>query len=224
MRTIAVFSLPFRGQDEFLPLAGDPGIDLHWVRPWEFKERFPRGADVIILPGSAATVADLDYLRDSGGAQLVRSHLSRGGRVVGICGGLQCLGRKLYDPYRRQGEKEETDGLGYLPLSTTFGSSMLKSQTRARCLATKLQVSGYEHRSGYSWPVDGRAERLFEIEERKLLKKRPLQSQLPPGVDWSPGSETLDGFVTSDRRVWGTYLHHIFDNESFNRMFFSTMA
>src|SRR5688572_30753703 len=134
MRKIAVFDLPFRGRNEFLPLAGDPSFDVAWVKPFDFERRFPDGADVIVLPGSGKTIADLTYLTQHGGHQLIASHLSRGGVVVGVCGGYQSLGRSLYDPFKRQGHLAEVSGLGRLPINTTFGAKMLKSKTEALCL------------------------------------------------------------------------------------------
>jgi len=229
MRRIAIFQLPFRGRsDEFLPLRGDPGLHVEWVRPGDYASKFPQGADIIVLPGSARTVHDLDCLRETGGDTTIFRHLSGGGKVVGICGGYQILGNMLHDPLRRQGNRQSVPGMGLLPIQTLFGPEMISVDTKGRCLVAHADddlIGGQEHRSAYSWSDHnaGKYLQLNKIDERKLRSKKPLpqpRTDLLEGTTWAPGSERMDGFVSSDRRVWGTYIHLIFHHSAFCRAVF----
>lgn len=231
MRRIVIIRLPFRGPtDEFLPLRGDPSLDCQWMHPSDFKG----DADVIVLPGSGATMNDLAYLRETGGEQAIQRHLSRGGVVVGVCGGFQILGRELFNPLGGEGDSRHSGGLGWLPMSTVFGPEMLKSTTSAKLLVGTAKggdITGEERRSGFSWatgPTRG-FETLHSVEARKLLSAKPQSVSLSFGrngntsVNWCPGDEREDGFVSADRKVWGTYFHLIFHNEAFLRTFFASL-
>jgi len=247
MRKFVIFELPFRGRDEFLPLAGHPALDVKWVKPQQYRG----GADVIILPGSGRTMSDLVYLRQNGGDRLIREHLARGGAVVGICGGYQMLGERLYDPFLKQGEDKELSGIGLLPIRTTFGPEMMQSKTKARLQlawdgdaagdAAGDAVEGVEIRSGYSEVIgSSRADETVSnasiyaafqplnlIVERVFQEPAPERQSIDVGkgklVDWKPGQEKLDGLVSSDRKIWGSYIHLIFHNPAFRRAFFATM-
>lgn len=231
---IAIFRLPFRGPtDEFLPLRGDPGMLASWVAPQDFEDEFGGEADVIILPGSGATVRDLDYLRENGGESVIRRHLARGGVVAGVCGGYQMLGQRIFDPFLKEGSRLETEGLGFLPISTVFGPTMAKMTAEGRCLlpeASNGVIKGEERRSGFSWLTDGNVPRLGQqlnaIDARVWLEPKPAPKAVPVAASeilWAPGEEPLDGFVTRDRRVWGSYLHLIFHNHVFNKAFFASL-
>lgn len=229
MRSLVIFQLPFRGRDEFLPLKGDPTLDVRWVAANEYDGK----ADVIILPGSGRTLSDLQYLRESGGERAVREHLAAGGVVVGVCGGYQMLGRKLVDPFQKQGAETSAEGLGYLPITTVFGPQMMQSRTEARLLVGAGeggQVTGEEVRSGQS-RVSGGAVNGFLTLNRVVARSHHVQCPsertltLPDGAasNWNPGTEAWDGLVSSDRKIWGTYLHLIFHNEAFRRTFFKPL-
>jgi adenosylcobyric acid synthase len=232
LKKIAIFHLPFRGpRDEFLPLRGNTSMDTQWVKPGDFEEVFPHGADIVILPGSAKTTSDLQYLRETGGERILRDHVSRGGVLMGICGGFQILGKKLFDPFRRQGSPPEIDGLGFLPHHTLFGPEMISTETRADCLlapAYAKSVSGEEHRSGFSWEVDD-AHRFLRLNDRvhrrmMMEKKLPNAQHFMPGIVWAPGREPQDGLVSKDRRLWGTYIHQVFHADGFCRAVFDGLG
>ena len=147
---IAVVAWPrISNLDEFEPLRRLPGVRLDWVRaPQELA-----GADCIVLPGSKHTSGDLAWLRAQGLAEPIAAHAARGGRVLGICGGLQVLGEALHDPGGVDGAAR---GLGLLPLQTTFAADKLVRHTTARFDAlappwralARQAVSGYEIRHG----------------------------------------------------------------------------
>ncbi len=230
MRKFVIFELPFRGRDEFLPLAGNPSLDVQWVKPQNYRG----GADVIILPGSGRTLSDLVYLREAGGDRLIREHLAGGGTVVGICGGYQMLGEWLYDPFLKQGEHKELSGFGLLPIKTTFGPVMMQSHTTARLAQGVCEgetVKGVEIRSGYSQVnasmVPGAYLTLNTVVKRDYQEPKPKSALINVGsqdlVDWKPGDETQDGLVSRDRKVWGSYIHLIFHNPAFCRTFIATL-
>jgi len=216
LRKATIFALPFRGRDECLPLRSF--FDVEWVRPQDYKG----GADVIILPGSGRTISDLDYLRRNGGESALRAHLAGGGVVVGICGGYQMLGQWLFDPFTKQGDTPIVKGLGILPHSTFFGAQMMQTQTTATLLVgtgAGGEVKGEEHRSGFSWMEECARgfEPLLSIKHRRALAPLPEPDTL------TPGAETIDGLVTTDRKVWGTYVHLIFHNSAFVRSLLSVL-
>lgn len=218
--------LPFRGPtDEFLPVRGNPAIEAFWVHPNDYKG----DCGVIILPGSGATIADLTYFRQCGGERLIREHLSKGGIVVGVCGGFQMLGEVLLDPFKQQGDCERVEGLGYLPITTLFGPEMLSCRTTATLIVgegTGGIVEGEERRSGVSFPNqdNSRVEPLLAVTKRHFHTPQPQGRQI--GTEsrvWQPGSEEVDGLVTLDRKVWGSYFHLIFHAEPFLTTFFKSL-
>jgi adenosylcobyric acid synthase len=196
---IAVIAYPrISNLDEFEPLRRLPGVRLDWVRtPHELAS-----ADCIVLPGSKHTSGDLAWLRAQGLADAVRAHAQRGGRVLGICGGLQMLGESLHDP-------EGIDGsgpcLGLLPLQTTFAADKLVRHTEAHFigLAAPWQalahavVTGYEIRHGRTEPTPhGRAPQVA------------LRNADGEAIGWQAGP------------VLGLYLHGLFENPALLRTLF----
>ena len=101
-----------------------PGVRLVWAR----SPAALHGADWVVLPGSKHTAADLDWLRTQGLDRAVADHAARGGRVLGICGGLQMLGEALIDPHGIDGN---APGLGLLPVVTVFAPDKTVRQREA---------------------------------------------------------------------------------------------
>lgn len=230
---IVIFRLPFRGPtDEFLPLRGNPACEVDWVRPQDYDGK----ARVIILPGSGRTIDDLAALRESGGAEAIRRHLAEGGIVVGVCGGYQMLGQWLYDPRHSQGCETLVRGLGYLPHSTIFGPTAVEENAKAPWLSSKTTgellvgrgkggiIIGEERRSGYSFMGEPVASflPLVTVHERTLHEALPDEETIG-NVLWQPGHEQVDGLVSADRKVWGSYLHLIFHNAAFQSTFFEVL-
>ena len=117
---VAVLAPPhISNLDEFLPLARVPGLRLVWARTAAQLE----GADWIVLPGSKQVSGDLAWLRQQGMDTPIQAHARAGGAVLGVCGGLQMMGRSLHDPDGHDGEAvANLPGLGLLPLTTQFGA------------------------------------------------------------------------------------------------------
>jgi adenosylcobyric acid synthase len=121
----------------------EPGVRVSFVN----HPRALLAADVVVLPGTRSTLADLAWLRDTGLADAVAAHAARGGAVLGICGGAQMLGALVTDPDGVEGEAgASAAGLGLLDLVTTFGAEKVLRLPRGEALGT--EVSGYEIHHG----------------------------------------------------------------------------
>lgn len=169
---------------DFDALRLHPLVDFRFVAPGGP----PPGADLIILPGSKAVQADLAWLRQEGWEQAIRRHLRYGGKVMGICGGLQMLGRDLHDPLGREGSPGSMPGLGLLDLETRLAEEKQLQNVAGRLnLPGTAAVAGYEIHLGVS---SGPA-----LERPAVL------------LD---GGRT-DGAVAADGSVLATYVHGIFD-------------
>ncbi|MGQ9903513.1 MAG: cobyric acid synthase [Anaerolineae bacterium] len=193
---IAVIHLPrIANFDDFDPLKHEPGARVRYVRRPEALGR----PHAIILPGTKATLADLAWLRASGLADAISSACQHGAHVVGICGGYQMLGQEIDDPQGVEATPgAAVRGLGLLPAVTVF--QPVKQTCRATLrLSDGEQVQGYEIHMGQTRLLPG-ARPFGEIIERN---GQPSHDQ--------------DGAMSSDGRVWGTYLHGIFGNAGFRR-------
>lgn len=177
--------------DDLDPLAAEPGVRLNFVAP---GEALPGDADLVILPGSKATRADLAFLRAQGWDLDIRAHLRRGGRVLGLCGGYQMLGRSVRDPGGTEGPAGESEGLGLLPVDTVLQADKTVREVAGRHLATGERVRGYEIHVGES-RVDAGAPAFLQLGSRS------------------------DGAVSADGRVAGCYLHGLFAEDGFRRAF-----
>ena len=141
--------------DEFQPLARVPGLRLVWAREAGQLE----GVDWIVLPGSKQTSGDLAWLRERGLDAAVLRHAARGGAVLGVCGGLQMLGRALHDPQGHDGQPfDALPGLGLLPLATHFEAGKRLRADEVRFAAPHgpwaalagVAAAGYEIRCGHT--------------------------------------------------------------------------
>lgn len=167
-----------------------------------------READIVIIPGSKNTIEDMIYLRNSGLAeQIVRAH-RRGARIIGICGGYQMLGRTIRDPHGTESSVEDISGLGLLDVETVFEPEKTTTQVSAcvtdaasldGALLSDRPLEGYEIHMGRT-TLGVSAKPFLKLTERL---GEPVQGQ--------------DGAVSGDGRVFGTYLHGIFDNLWFTR-------
>jgi adenosylcobyric acid synthase len=167
---------------DFDPLRLHPAVDLQFIGP---DTRLP-AADLVILPGSKNVRGDLEALRARGWDEELLRHLRYGGRVLGICGGLQMLGEAIADPDGIEGAPGTTPGLGLLALRTT-----LQPEKQLRRVAGRLgpwdgAVSGYEIHCGVS--------------SGPALATPFAQLEHP------------DGAIAPDGRVIGTYIHGVFDH------------
>ncbi len=177
--------------DDLDPLAMEPAIDLVLVRP---GDPLPGDADLVILPGSKATIADLAQFRDAGWDVDLAGHLRRGGYVIGLCGGFQMLGRIIRDSEGVEGPPGEVPGLGLLDIETKLAGQKRLERVRGKHPASGADIEGYEMHMGCTQGPD---------------MQRPFL-QLA-GRD--------EGAVSPDGRVIGTYLHGLFAADEFRRAF-----
>ena len=178
--------------DDLDPLAAEPGVVVRWIPP---GEPIPADADVVLLPGSKTTRADLEVLRREGWDIDIHAHVRRGGRVVGLCAGFQMLGHVVRDPLGIEGAPGETAGLGLLDIETTIGGD--KKLIDIDCIdrVSGQRVVGYEMHMGRT--------------EGPGLARPWLQLV---GTD---GSETPEGAVSADGRIMGAYIHGLFAADGF---------
>jgi adenosylcobyric acid synthase len=215
---IAVIQLPHIANfDEFEILTAEPGVQLSYVRDSDALGR----PDAVILPGTKATLADLNWLRER---QLDRAilHAHRNGsQVVGICGGYQMLGHSVSDPEGVEGRRGgQADGLGLLPVATRFLSRKETHQVCLRKHSDGLLLRGYEIHIGETLPV-GEDNAPARVASQPLT--RAEEQRMSPVVfgtvierDGRP-AQIDDGAVSQDGRVWGTYVHGLFAHAQFRR-------
>lgn len=170
--------------DDFDALRAEPQVEFGFVPP---GSPLPGDADLVILPGTKATLADLAFLREQGWDIDLAGHVRRGGRVLGICGGFQMLGRTIADPEGIEGPPGEAEGLGLLDVQTVLTGDKVLRPAAGRLAASGAAFSGYEiHVGRTSGP--GLA-RPFLIRE--------------------DGSG--EGAVSADGRIAGAYVHGVLD-------------
>ena len=177
--------------DDLDPLAAEPGVDLQIVQP---GAAIPGNLDMVIIPGSKSTRADLEFLRQQGWDVDLRAHVRRGGRVLGICGGYQMLGRTIADSSGIEGAPGTSDGLALLDIETTMAVRKTLVQVRGTYGAESIPVGGYEMHMGVTTGPD---------------TARPFVT-LQQGPD---GAKSADG------HVMGCYVHGLFACDAFRRSF-----
>jgi adenosylcobyric acid synthase len=184
---IAVPVLPHIANfDDLDPLDAEPTVEIVRVRP---GQALPGDADLVILPGSKATIADLAALRAAGFDIDIAAHLRRGFMVLGLCGGYQTLGRKVHDPDGIEGPRGTAAGLGLLDVETTL-SGEKRLEPVAGATSDGAPFTGYEMHMGVTEGADC---------------ARPF-ARLADG--------SAEGAVSADGRVMGTYIHGLFANDS----------
>ena len=171
---------------DFDPLRLHPQVELAFVGP---GQPIP-AADLIILPGSKSVAADLDFLRKHGWDKALARHLRYGGKVLGICGGFQMLGKGLADPLGLEGPAGSVAGLGLLDMQTELRAAKQLTNVTGVLSLEQASVSGYEIHAGIS---QGRA------------LAQPLVYLHGGG---------MDGALSEDGQVAGTYLHGFFEQSA----------
>ncbi|KPB74529.1 cobyric acid synthase [Pseudomonas cannabina] len=168
---------------DFDPLRLHPQVNLQFIGP---GQAIP-AADLIILPGSKSVRSDLNYLRANGWDTAIDRHLRYGGKLLGICGGLQMLGEQLHDPLGLEGAAGSSAGLGLLTMSTVLESEKQLRNVRGRLTLEDAEVSGYEIHAG--------------VTTGAALEHAAVQ--LDDG--------RCDGAQSADGQILGTYLHGLFE-------------
>jgi adenosylcobyric acid synthase len=181
--------------DDLDPLAAEPDVQLQFVPR---GAPLPGDADLVILPGAKATLADLADLRTQGWDIDLAAHMRRGGAVLGICGGLQMLGRHIADPYGIEGPAGAAEGLGLLELDTVLTGDKQLHEVRGVEIASGEAIHGYEMHMGRT--------------------TGPALAQPMLDLDGRP-----DGAVSADGRIMGCYVHGLFAADDFRHAFLSRL-
>jgi len=193
---IAVPRLPrIANFDDLDPLAAEPGVALDLVPPG----RALPVCDLILLPGSKATLADLAALRGQGWDIDISAHVRRGGHVLGLCAGYQMLGTRIADPDGIEGPPGEATGLGLLAVETVLGGDKILAAASGVDLATGAALCGYEMHVGRT-TGPGTARPMLRLSGRS------------------------DGAVSADGRIAGCHLHGIFAGDAFRRAFLARLG
>lgn len=206
---VAVIRLPrISNFDDFDPLAAEPGVRVRYVsRPGDLGS-----PDLVVLPGSKSTAADLRWLRETGLARAVTERAAAGTAVLGICGGFQMLGAAIRDPLRVESDQEEAPGLGLLPVVTTFAPEKATHRVRARVEADRgllagaagLEIEGYEIHMGRTEHEGPPALRILSRSGRP--------------------AEVPDGALDGGGWIWGTYVHGLFASDALRRRVLANLA
>ena len=195
--TIAVPRLPrISNFDDLDPLSAEPNVRLIIVPP---GEPLPAEAALVLIPGSKATRADLTALRDNGWDIDIAAHVRRSGKVLGLCGGYQMLGRVVRDPQGIEGTAGETAGLGLLDVETEIGVAKILREIAGRDSIRGANLRGYEMHMGATSGAD--CARPFTI------------------IDGKP-----DGARSGDGRVAGSYLHGLFADDGFRHAWLAELG
>ena len=202
---IGVLLLPHMSNfTDFNALVNEPDVALQYVS----SAAELRDADVIIIPGTKNTLADLHHLDERALCEPIRTHVGQGRELVGICGGYQMLGRRIDDPHGVEAGGS-APGLGLLDVSTILRTEKTTTLVEAVALhidrPATLRVRGYHIHMGET--SRGPVGASFQV--IKVSGHEPESRQ--------PNERHLDGAARPDGLVWGTYIHGLFDEPGFRR-------
>lgn len=189
LRIVAPMLSRIANFDDADPLRLEQQVSFEWIPP---GQPIPQETDAIILFGTKSTLGDLAFLRAQGWDHDILAHARNGGRVLGICGGYQMLGKRIFDPDGIDGETGEAAGLGLLDVETRMIPNKRVSRTRGICMLGGDTVTGYEIHAGATDGPDA---------------SRPMFTL----------NDQPDGARSADGRIEGTYLHGAFAQDEFRR-------
>jgi adenosylcobyric acid synthase len=167
---------------DFDPLRLHPDLDVQFVKDSIDYSH----ADLIILPGSKSVRDDLAWLKKMGWKDTIKKHLRYGGRLIGLCGGFQMLGKTIHDPKGIEGQPGSSSGLNFLKMETTLNAKKYLQKIKGFLADSQIPVAGYEIHAGTS---------------QGLAFKKPVMT-----LNGKP-----EGAYSEDKLIMGTYLHGIFD-------------
>ncbi|MDI3480460.1 MAG: adenosylcobyric acid synthase [Tepidanaerobacteraceae bacterium] len=191
---------------DFVPLAEYPGVNLSYIR---------RGmnigeADAVIIPGTKNTLEDLAAIKSQGWHDEIRQLHEKGAVIVGICGGYQMLGMAIADPNHIEGTIEHSEGLGLLNV---------KTQIEKEKVTTRISGKVREGLPGIAGCLGGSQVEGYEIHMGKTVSVGDSYGFVTIQKRLGKDVEIIDGCVSQDGRVLGTYIHGIFDSYQFTSRF-----
>ena len=182
--------------DDLDPLSATPGVSVEII---EAGRPLPADADLIIIPGSKSTIADLAHFRAQGWDIDLMGHVRRGGRVLGICGGYQMLGHEIIDDEGIEGSPSRVCGLGLLDVQTVMKPQKRLALSEATYLPSGDHVRGYEIHIGVTSGADTQRA-------------------------WLSLDGRREGAASQDGRIMGCYLHGLFTADSFRSTFLGQLG
>lgn len=182
--------------DDLDPLRLEPDVELVIVRQ---GDALPGDADLVLLSGSKSTIGDLANFRVNGWDIDLAAHMRRGGRVIGLCGGYQMLGKTISDPQGIEGPAQTVQGLGYLEVDTVLTPKKRTELIDALHLGSSTDVTGYEIHVGRTDGPD-RLRPMFSI------------------------AGEAEGAQSEDGKAMGTYLHGLFQADAFRAAFLKSLG
>ena len=195
--TIVVLLLPhISNHTDFDSLRLNPAVDLTYVR---VGQAIP-SCDLVILPGSKNVIGDYQFLMQQGWDQQIKQHLRYGGKVLGICGGFQMLGKSIADPHQIESSTSLQHTLGLADFDTKLSQQKALKQVSGQIVAPQV----IEHVNNQKVPIKG-----YEIHCGKSYGKALNQPFIEYLVD--DNQQITDGFISPDKQIIGTYLHGLFD-------------
>ena len=191
LKAVAIAYPRCSNHNDLDPLRLHPEVDFSWVGP---GQPIPP-CDLIVLPGSKAVQADLEWLRQQGHEAAINRHLRYGGKVVGLCGGYQMLGRKLHDPQGLEGSPRSLLGLGLLDCETT-----LEAEKQLRNVSGHLVLAEAE--------TQAEAPAIIGYEIHMGVTRGPALER--PALTLADGRS--DGAISADGQILASYIHGLFDH------------
>lgn len=196
---------------DFDALADEPDAEVLYVR--DAEELLAAAPDVILLPGSKNTTEDLLHVRESGLAQAIRQLVDGGTPLVGICGGYQMLGEEIADPHHTESSHDVVKGLGYLPMKTVFAEEKRTVQVAADCPGMEF----------YDGVLMGKDLSGYEIHMGRTEFTAPVRHPFHLTRQGENAVNIWEGALSEDGRIFGTYLHGVFDHDGFRRQFLNVL-
>lgn len=196
---------------DFDALADEPDAEVLYVR--DAEELLATAPDVILLPGSKNTTEDLLHVRESGLAQAIRQLVDGGTPLVGICGGYQMLGEEIADPHHTESSHDVVKGLGYLPMKTVFAEEKRTVQVAADCPGMEF----------YDGVLMGKDLSGYEIHMGRTEFTAPVRHPFHLTRQGENAVNIWEGALSEDGRIFGTYLHGVFDHDGFRRQFLNVL-
>ncbi|MCI7055566.1 MAG: cobyric acid synthase [Selenomonas bovis] len=196
---------------DFDALADEPDAEVLYVR--DAEELLAAAPDVILLPGSKNTTEDLLHVRESGLARAIRQLVDGGTPLVGICGGYQMLGEEIADPHHTESSHDVVKGLGYLPMKTVFAEEKRTVQVAADCPGMEF----------YDGVLMGKGLSGYEIHMGRTEFTAPVRHPFHLTRQGENAVNIWDGALSEDGRIFGTYLHGVFDHDGFRRQFLNVL-
>jgi adenosylcobyric acid synthase len=203
---------------DFEPLFLEPGVDISYVS----NPREAAGAHLVIIPGSKNTIEDLLFLRESGFEKFLKGFVAKGGFLTGICGGYQMLGKRIKDPFGVESSIKEIAGTGFLDISTVLERQKQLKQVRFGEKDGRVKdMKGYEIHMGITDIHSG--DPVFKISNPESPIPSP-QSRVPSPQSRVPSPQyRYDGLTARRGRIFGTYIHGLFDNDKFRLKFLNNI-